>query len=311
MFINCMLIIIGLIGLIWSADKFIDSSANIATQLKIPSIIIGMIVIGFGTSAPEIMVSSMAAWQGQTTLALGNAYGSNIANIGLVLGMTALIGSISASKQLLHREIPFLIFITLITSVILYTGSFTRIDSFILMILFTVFLFWIIKQFTQSKHVDAQINQTDPSQKTLMTLFAVAIISLIILIISSRILIVGAVGLAEYFGVSSLIIGLTIVAVGTSLPELAASISAIRKGEHGLILGNIIGSNIFNTLLVAGVAGMIHPMTLPTEIFYRDASTMMLATIILSIMCFSGKITRKKATLLMGGYILYLYWLFA
>lgn len=306
MIVYSFFIIIGLIGLIWSADKFIDSSATIASRLNVPRIVIGMLVIGFGTSAPEVVVSSLSAIQHQARLAFGNAYGSNIANIFLVLGVTATLGTIAIHPSLKSKEIPFLVTITIITLAILYAGYFSRMDAILLMALFGLFLFWVLRK---RPYTPATVEQKNHNQSHFLVLLLITIISLVVLLVSSQLLITGAVGIATYFGVSSLIIGLTIVAIGTSLPELAASISAMRKGEYGLILGNIIGSNIFNTLLVAGIAGAIQPTVLPSEMFYRDGIVMLIATLILLGMCCYGRISRISGILLILGYALYLGWL--
>ena len=271
MLLSFAAIAVGLALLVWSAGKFVEGSAATAGYFGMPPLLIGMVVVGFGTSAPEMVVSALAATQGNPGLALGNAYGSNITNIALILGITALLSPIAVHSQA-----------------------------------------WSIRQgMTQkSDALGAEIaeemsHRAMPLRKAVLWL----IVGLLLLIVSSRILVWGAVELALGFGVSDLIIGLTIVAVGTSLPELASSVIAARKGEHDIALGNILGSNLFNTLAVVGIAGTISPMVVAPEVFYRDIAVMSALTLSLFVLGYGfrgpGRINRVEGGFLLACFIGY------
>lgn len=304
-------ILCGLILLIWSADRFVEGSAWVARYFGLPPLLVGMLVIGFGTSAPELSVSILAAIEGNTGIVLGNAYGSNITNIGLILGLTALLRPIRVLPGILRKELPILCFVTILTAVLLNNGILSRMESGVLIIVFLALTSWSIRdglrQKTQSEiESESQpLRQMTPGKAVFRT-----VMGLILLVAASRILVWGAVELAQQFGVSDLIIGLTIVAIGTSLPELASSLSAIRKGEDDLALGNILGSNLFNTLIVVGVAGLIQPMRFGPEIGLRDIPVMALFTFALFAFAYSrrgeGHIFRWKGGVLLLGYLLYL-----
>lgn len=312
-----LMILLGLIVLVWSADIFVEGAAAIARNLGMPPLLIGMIVIGFGTSAPELSVSALSAWQGNPGIALGNAYGSNITNIALILGITALINPIAVHSQVIKKELPLLFLVTLLVLIQLFDGELTRTDAIIELTVFAGVMIWMTRQGLQSpsddsleQEVEAELAEHSMSAFKAMTWL---IAGLIFLVLSSRLLVWGAVSIARDLGVADLIIGLTIVAIGTSLPELASSIVAARKGEHDLALGNIIGSNLFNTLAVVGLASIIQPMPVPHEIISRDWTLMALLTAALFALGYSregdGRITRMEGMTLVGvyaGYTLYL-----
>ena len=305
-------VIFGLVLLVWSADRFVEGSACTARHFGMPPLLIGMVIVGFGTSAPEMVVSALAASQGNSGLALGNAYGSNITNIALILGITALISPIVVHSQVLRKELTILGLVTGLAAWQVYDGEITRLDAGVLLAVFVVLMGWTIWQGMQKKE-DALGTEMDheldlhamPIRKAVIWLVA----GLLLLILSSRILVWGAVEIAQAFGVSDLIIGLTIVAVGTSLPELASSIIAARRGEHDIALGNILGSNLFNTLAVVGIAGMIHPMAVGPEVFSRDMMVMAALTLSLFIIGYGfrgqGRINRIEGTVLVASYIGY------
>jgi len=314
-FIFFICIIIGLLVLTISADKFVDSSSVIAKLLGMPPLLIGMLIIGFGTSAPELVVSILASFEGNPGIAIGNAYGSNITNIALVLGTTALFRPILVESQVIRRELPILIGITLISVSLLFDLNLSRIDSLILLLIFAGLMGWTFyqsfnnRQDKFSEEVDEELDSI-PSTQNIKKVVLVLIISLVLLIVSSRVLVYGAVGIATYLGVSDLIIGLTIVALGTSLPELASSIIAIKKGETDLAIGNIIGSNLLNSLAVVGISGVISPVDIEKEFFNRDIMIMTALTISLFVMGYGfkkdGEITRPKGILLLISYISYI-----
>lgn len=312
MLIALLAIFAGLALLVWSADRFVEGSAITAGHFGMPPLLIGMVVVGFGTSAPEMVVSALAASQGNPGLALGNAYGSNITNIALILGITAVISPIAVHSQVMRKELPILILVTLLAAWQLLDGSLSRVDAVGLLLTFAVLLAWSIWS-GMKKPDDPLADEVSvelkahamPIRKAVFWL----VVGLILLIISSRILVWGAVDLAMAFGVSDLIIGLTIVAVGTSLPELASSVIAARKGEHDLALGNILGSNLFNTLAVVGIAGMISPMPVADEVLVRDLPVMAGLTFALFVLGYGfrgpGRINRVEGTLLMACFIGY------
>jgi cation:H+ antiporter len=307
----------GLILLVWSADRFVTGAAATAQYFGMPPLLIGMVVVGFGTSAPEMLVSALAAVQGSPGIALGNAYGSNIANIALILGITALISPVMVHSAVLKKELPIL---TLVTAGSVWLLSDLRIsltDAMILLGVFAVLMGWTIVQGIRRKtdplaeQMETRVMDSDLSIKR--AVFRL-ILGLVLLILSSRILVWGAVELARMFHVSDMIIGLTIVAVGTSLPELASSVIAARRGEHDIALGNVLGSNLFNTLAVVGIAGIIRPFAAEPAVLFRDMAVMGGLTLSLFIIGYGfrgrpGRINRLEGAVLLVvylGYTLYL-----
>ena len=306
-------IIAGLILLVWSADRFVDGSAATARYFGMPSLLIGIIIVGFGTSAPEMVVSALAATAGNPGIALGNAYGSNITNIGLILGFTALISPIAVSSQVVRKELPILLAISAMAAWQIYDGELTRLDAIILLAVFALIMgTTIYQELKKKKHAPQDAQDTQDAQESSMSLpkaIMWLVLGLVLLIVSSRMLVWGAVEIAHALGISDLIIGLTIVAVGTSLPELASSIIAAIKNEHDIALGNIIGSNLFNTLAVVGIAGSIAPMEVSFEVLTRDVTVMCALTVALLIFALGKKgkarINRFEGALLLLSYIAY------
>nr|WP_232726376.1 calcium/sodium antiporter [Mariprofundus ferrinatatus] len=309
-----MAILSGFALLVWSADRFVEGAAATARLFGMPSLLIGMVIVGFGTSAPEMVVSAMAALDGNPSLALGNALGSNIVNIGLILGVTALIAPIAVHSNIVRKELPLLLAIGALLGLLLWDNSLTGIEAMLLLGGFLSLLGWSVfsalrgRGDTLESEMEMELEvHAMPLGKALFWLLA----GLILLIVSSRVLVWGAVAIAEAMGISDLIIGLTIVALGTSLPELAASVIAARKGEHDIAIGNIVGSNMFNTLAVVGIAGAIAPMSAITpEVLLRDWSTMMALTVALMFMAYgfrngAGRINRLEGTLLLLAFIAY------
>lgn len=313
MMIFTISLIVGLIALVWSADKFIDGASSLAKSYGMPPLLIGMVIIGFGTSAPELVVSALAAYQGNPGIALGNAYGSNISNIALILGLTAILMPISVQSLVLKKELPILTIVTLISMGLIYDLELSRLDAVILLGVFCVLMVWTIYEGIRNskdnlaKEVESEF--ADLKRMPLNKAYLYLILGFLLLIISSRILVYGAVGIATSFGISDTIIGLTIVAIGTSLPELASSIIAARKGESDIALGNVIGSNLFNTLAVVGVAGIISPLSFEKEIFSRDVTVMLALTVSLFVFGFGfkrmGRINRVEGSILFVSYLAY------
>ena len=306
-------VILGLAMLVWSADRFVEGSAATARHFGMPPLLIGMVVVGFGTSAPEMVVSALAAGQGKSGIALGNAYGSNITNIALILGVTALISPIAVHSQVLRKELPILTAVTALAAWQLSDGVITRADAALLLAVFAGLMAWTIWQGLRQQNdaLGSEIEQelAVHAMPVRRAVFCLAL-GLILLINSSRILVWGAVEIAEGLGVSDLIIGLTVVAVGTSLPELASSIIAARRGEHDIALGNILGSNLFNTLAVVGVAAAIQPLSVGAEVLDRDMLVMAALTLSLFAIGYGwrqpgGRISRSKGGLLLAAYLAY------
>jgi cation:H+ antiporter len=307
-------IIAGFCILVWSADKFVDGAASTAKHLGMPTLLIGILIVGFGTSAPEMVVSAIAAMEGNTGLALGNAIGSNIVNIALILGVTAIIAPITVNSKIVKKEIPLLLLIVLVCGYLLFDNTLTFIEGLILLFGFFALVAWSIFAAIKSKGDALESDMEDElieHPMSLKTGIIWLVIGLVLLIASSRLLVWGAVGVATEFGVSDLIIGLTIVALGTSLPELAASIIAARKGEHDIAIGNVVGSNMFNILAVIGIATVIAPMNnIPFEVLQRDWIVMLVLTIALLVMSYAfkaknGVITRVEGTILIICYVAY------
>ena len=309
-------IIGGLLLLIWSADRFVDGAAATARHFGMSQLLIGIVIIGFGTSAPEMIVSALSALNGNPGIALGNAYGSNITNIGLILGLTALVLPLAVNSQVLKQELPVLIFVTALSAFLIMDGDVLRLDAWILLGIFFIYMGWTIwtglRNRDDSLVHDVKEELQEQEYISLAKALMWVVIGLALLMGSSQLLVWGAVEIARYFGVSDLVVGLTIVAVGTSLPELASSIAAARKNEVDLAVGNIIGSNLFNTLAVVGLAGAISPMYVGQEVFTRDMPVMSVLTILLLVFGFGkkGQINRIKGLILLLAYIGYNFYLF-
>lgn len=306
-------VVFGLILLVWSADRFIEGSAVTARHFGMSPLLIGMVIIGFGTSAPEMVVSALAAAQGNPGIALGNAYGSNITNIALILGITALISPIIVSSQVLRKELPILTLVTAIAAWQVWDGEISRLDAFVLIGILVGLMTWTIVQGMKKKadtFADEITQELDIRSMPIRIAALWLIVGLLLLIVSSRILVWGAVEIAQGFGISDMIIGLTVIAIGTSLPELASSVIAARKGEHDIALGNIIGSNLFNTLAVVGIAGLIHPMNVGPEVFSRDMMVMAALTVSIFFLGYGfrgrpSRINRIEGSILLACYIAY------
>lgn len=308
----------GLAVLVWAADKFIDGASTVARHYALPPLLIGVVIIGFGTSAPELAVSVLAAMEGSPAIALGNAYGSNIANIALILGLTALISPIVVQSGILRKELPILTGVTFLAIGLVWDLHISRWDALLMLLVFAGLLAWSIRegiqsgQDTLSKDTEAELAEHGmPIRHAWLWL----LVGLVLLIASSRLLVWGAVEVAQGLGVSELVIGLTVVAVGTSLPELASCIAAARKNAHDLAMGNILGSNLFNTLAVVGLAGSIHPMSVEPSLLTRDLAVMAALTLALFFLGRArnngqpGQISRLHGGLLVLSFAAYTSWL--
>ena len=298
MWLAVIAILIGLAILVWSADVFIDGATALAKKFSVPSFLIGVLILGIGTSAPEMVVSVLAALEGSPELALGNAYGSNIINIALVLGATVLISPIIIRKGIVKRDLPLLLLITAIAAWQLRDGILSQVDGLILLVLLIAVLgLQIVLSIREGYHEheqDIDNADSDATEPSVARGLGSLLLGMLMLVISSRAIVWGAVELATLWGLSELIIGLTIVAVGTSLPELVSSMSAARKGEHDMALGNIIGSNVFNTLAVVGLATVIAPIAADPVILSRDVMAMGLLTVLLVALCVFAFTTKRQ-----------------
>lgn len=315
--LSTLAILGGFIALIWGADRFVSGASATASNFGVPPLIVGLTIVGFGTSAPEIFVSIVAALQGSPELAVGNAIGSNITNIGLVLGCTALMTPLVVKSEILRREYPMMFAVMLVALMLIADGYLGFWDGVILLS-GLVFIIYLIVSLGRRK------NQRDPLEKeyakeiahlsTRWGLFWL-VIGLIVLLLSSRLLVWGAVNIAHVLGVSDLVIGLTVVAIGTSLPELAASLISAYRKEPDIAIGNVLGSNMFNLLAVMGLPGLISPHALDPAVLTRDFPFMIGMSVALFVMAYGfrgdGRITRIEGGLLLTAYVVYLgilYW---
>ncbi|MDX1668355.1 MAG: calcium/sodium antiporter, partial [Limnobacter sp.] len=318
MLISLFILLASLGVLIWSSDLFVDGASGTSRHLGISPLIVGMIVVGFGTSAPEMLVSVLSAFQGSPGLAIGNALGSNISNIGLILGVTALISPIAVQSGLLRKEMPILLLISIMIAALAADLNISRVDGLLMLFSFLLITVWLVKQSMGSREDVlsmeaeqlAQLGDLPPLKSSVIRLLA----GLVLLILSSKFLVDSAVFLAQSLGISDLVIGLTVVAVGTSLPELASSLAAVRRNEHDMALGNVIGSNLFNSLVAIGAAGSIAPFVVNAGEALRDFGVVLALTVLLYVFCVGikgrqGRINRLEGGVLLTAYVGYMAYL--
>jgi len=302
----------GLVVLGWSADRFVLGSASTARHLGLPALLIGMVIIGFGTSAPELVVSAFASSGGNPEIALGNAYGSNIANIGLVLGIAAIVSPIFVHRGAVTVEIPMLFGVLALAAWQYRDYTLSRPEAALLLAAFAAFIGWSFwhAMRTKGEHLAIDAEQ-ELAEAGLSKSASVAwmLVGLVLLVASSYYLVEGAKVVARQLGLSDLVIGLTVIAVGTSLPELASAVAAARRSEHDLIIGNIVGSCLFNALGVVGLAGVIHPASVDPAILTRDLPALAVLTIALALVAYRFRrdrhINRIQGLLLLVGFVTY------
>ena len=323
MFLEIVILVISLVVLVWSADKFVFGASSLATNLGVSPMIIGLTIVAMGSSAPEMMVAATASLNGNPNTAIGNAIGSNITNIALVLGLTALLKPLSVSSNTIKREIPLILIITALAYWLLIDHSFSFGEGALLLVLFFVYIISLLLITLKRKRdvgmddpMILEAEQEVPKAVSTSQSLIWLTLGLVLLPLSASYLVDSAVFIAKSFGISDLVIGLTIIAIGTSLPELAASVMSIVKKEDDLALGNIIGSNIFNILAVLSLAGIIAPGTIDSQAVTRDAPAMLAITLLLFVLCFSRRlgffrITRLKGAVLLLSFIGYQYLLFS
>ncbi len=312
MFGNILLVIGGLALLTWGADRFVHGAAAAARNLGVAPLLIGLTIVAFATSAPEILVSIVASSQHQPGLAIGNAIGSNIVNIGLVLGLTALVQPIRMESATLRREMPALLAVTLLTVSLFLDSFLSRIDGIVMLTGLAIVMLWLVRLGMRSAANDPIAMDYDAEIPTDVRM-PVAVIWLVIglgtLLLGAELLVNGAVGIARLLNVSDVVIGIIVVAFGTSLPELAVSLASALKGEYGLAIGNIVGSNIFNLLAVIGIAATIAPSPLPPSVLSLHIFVMVAFTLVLFAMTYDydggSELSRLEGLALLIAYIVY------
>ena len=296
--------------LVWGADRFVSGAAGTARNLGVPPLLIGLTIVGFGTSAPEMLVSVVASLQGNPGLAVGNAIGSNITNIALILGITAIVVPLSVHSRIIRRELPVLIGITVIAYLLLRGGTLGVAQGGALLLGLAAMLGYTVYVGLSARAgrdpVATEYAAEIPTDLSLGQSLLWLLVGIVVLVGSSRLLVWAAVGIAQQFGISDLVIGLTIVAIGTSLPELAASIVSALKNEPDIAIGNVIGSNMFNLLGVLGIPGIISPSQVEPEVLSRDMPIMTALTVALLLMAYGftgeGRINRLEGFLLLAAY---------
>ncbi|OAN16542.1 calcium:proton antiporter [Photobacterium jeanii] len=311
-----VLLCIGLALLVWSADRLVFGAAALAKNLGVAPLIIGMTILAMGSSAPEMMVSATAALAGKTDTAVGNVLGSNIANIALILGLTALIKPLAVSSDIIRRELPLMMVVTLIAGALLWDSHLGFMEGILLVILFVAFLLAMLHISRKAKASGDPLAEEQESEipdgvsNTAATIWV--IVGLVLLPYAASMLVDSAVVIAKHFGMSDLVIGLTIIAIGTSLPELAASIASIFKGEDDMAVGNIIGSNVFNILAVMGIPGILNPSVLSPLAMGRDFYVMLAVSVLLVLMALGKRrqINRIEGGILVCCFIAYQAYLF-
>ncbi|KEY59946.1 calcium/sodium antiporter [Serratia sp. DD3] len=317
MFFAVVLLIVGLFLLVYGADRLVYGAAVISRSLGVPPLIIGMTIVGIGTSLPELLVSVTAALNGQPDMAVGNVLGSNIVNILLIVGGAALIHPLAVHSEVLRRELPLLLAVTLLCGFVLMNHTLSRLDGVVLLLAAAGFILLMLKiaRLAQREGNDrltveqlSELPQDSSSTVAILWL----ILAFVILPLSSKMVIDNATVIAHYFDMSELVVGLTVVAIGTSLPELATSIAGALKGEDDMAVGNIIGSNIFNTVIVLGIPALLSPGSIDPAAFQRDYWVMLTASMLLTVLCIGRKhrIGHLAGALLLCGFITYLAVLF-
>jgi len=305
-------LVVGIALLIWGADRMVIGASVTARQLGVSPMLVGLTVVGFATSAPEMVVSAMAAIDGVPNLAIGNAIGSNIANIGLIGGVTALCWPLLVESQTLRREFPVMVAVSVLPVILIPDGMLGRIDALVLLCAFVVFFYWITRLGMKTgghDTIEAEYASEIPVDMQRGLAIFWIIFGLALLIVGSKALVWGGENIARALQVSDTVLGVTVVAIGTSLPELAVSMLAARKGEHGLAFGNIIGSNSFNMLAVIGIVASICPTVLDSETLVLHFPVMLGFTVVFFFMAYnySGmiRVSRTAGAILLAGFIAY------
>lgn len=303
---NIIYIVFGILMVLWGAGKLTDGATSIAAKMKIPPMIIGLTVVAMGTSMPEFFVSFVSALKGTSDLAVGNVVGSNIFNTMLIVGTTALVTPMVIAKSTVKKDIPFAVLASAMLLPMAIDGSISRIDAAVLFAVFIAFMLYTVRSAKKEKDSG---NEEEVKEMPVWRAVAFLVLGLACLIVGSNLFVDGATAVASLLGVSEAVIGLTVVAGGTSLPELATSVVAARKGQCAIAMGNVIGSNVFNILMILGVTGMIHPMNI-IGITRLDFIVMQLSIILLWIFSFTKyTVARWEGGLLVALFLAYMTWL--
>lgn len=309
---NAFEVIVGLLLLVWGADRFVHGAAATARNLGIPPLLIGLTIVAVATSAPEILVSIVAALRGEPDLAIGNAIGSNIANIGMVLGIVAILRPIEMKSATLRREMPALLAVTLLTVSLFLDSFLSRVDGLVLLTGLIIVMFWLTRlgfRSSSSDPLQAEFDAEIPRHMSMRVAIFWLLVGIATLLVGAELMVDGAIDIAKALGVSEVVIGVTLVALATSLPELAVSAVSAFRGEYGLAIGNIVGSNIFNLLAVIGIAAVIQPAVLPPSVLSLHIFVMVAFTLVLFAMTYEydgrGLITRLEGFALLGAYLAY------
>ncbi len=309
---NAFEVTVGLLLLIWGADRFVHGAAATARNLGVPPLLIGLTIVALATSAPEILVSLVAALHGESDLAVGNAIGSNIANIGLVLGMVALFRPVELKSATLRREMPALLAVSLLTVSLFLDSHLSREDGLVLLAGLVIVMIWLSRLGIRSSSTDplqVEFDAEIPRHMSMQLAIFWLLLGIGTLLVGAELMVDGAVNIAKSLGVSEVVIGITLVAIATSLPELAVSAVSAYRGEYGLAIGNIVGSNIFNMLAVIGVAASIQPAVLPPSVLSLHIFVMVAFTLVLFAMTYEyegrGQITRIEGFGLLVAFTAY------
>lgn len=309
MILNVLFILVGIVLVLWGADRLIDGAVAVAEKMKMPQIVIGLTIVAMGTSMPEFCVSLVSALKGTTDLAVGNIVGSNIFNTLLIVGVSAWVAPMIILKSTVRKDIPFALFASVVLLIMCLDGNISRLDAGILFVLFLVFMYVTLKSAkTKDDDTTAKTDSIEDNKKPMAAWLSIVwiIVGLACLIGGSNLFVEGATKVAEHIGVSEAVIGLTIVAGGTSLPELATSVVSARKGNSGIAIGNVLGSNVFNILAILGVTGVITPMHLQ-GITMLDLSMMVFSTLLVWLFSFTKyKIARWEGVVLTIVFIGYM-----
>jgi cation:H+ antiporter len=314
MVLYVLAIVGGVFALALGAERFVNGAAALARRLGISSLIVGLTIVSLGTSFPELLVTVTASLMGHPHVAVGNVLGSNICNIGLILGVSSLVHPLPVSSQLLRREYPLLPVITVLLWLLALNGQIGRLEGIFLTAGLSLFLVWMARKAREESNNSLSANMSEPldtARLPLRVIFVNLGAGLILLLVGSRALVWGGVAAAHAFGISEIVIGLTLVALGTSLPELAITLAGTIKKEYDIAVGNVVGSNVFNSLGILGIPAMIRPLPIPREALVRDFPALLLISLMLWPICRSwqgrpGRVNRLEGGALLGGYCLYL-----
>ncbi len=304
MILNILFIVIGIVLVLWGADRLTDGAVAVAEKMKMPQIVIGLTIVAMGTSMPEFCVSLISALKGTSDLAVGNIVGSNIFNTLLIVGVSALVAPMSIMKTTVRKDIPFALVASALLLIMCLDEDISRIDAAILFVMFLIFMYITLRG-AKAQGTDVEEKEKKPMATWLSVVWI--LVGLACLIGGSNLFVDGATAVATKLGVSEAVIGLTIVAGGTSLPELATSVVSARKGNSGIAIGNVLGSNVFNILAILGLTGVISPMTLK-GITMTDLSMMVISIILIWLFSFTKyKIERWEGAILTAVFVGYIY----